>query len=208
MLPVLDTVSSVCPQMVFSKHDITRTYMTHDNGCRKYKVKYSRNTVAVYANSVSFEMDYFDDFHVKSTHSTIVLSSSYTRILLGELSNTRREREDVVHVPGNSVLIEIVPCTYVLVSSIIIRFNTERPITDFHSPIYGADVSYPYADDGVLSYIFKSDGEIITIEDIFYDPSENPFFIHIDHVLHHQGQSCSCHFKDFNNDITILAGHL
>lgn len=110
-----------------------KTYKTHDNGGRPFKVKIGKN-VDVYHNYGKY----------------LIASYKPIRIFIGKSlfdDMTAFSRGHGKKFDGNSILLQIGNNKYIQIGWEIFSFNSLTDIKEFYSPIGNNDVPYPYAID-------------------------------------------------------------
>lgn len=176
-----------------------KTYLTHDNGGRAFMVRYNAKEFVVYAPDEKCLIALSDEMDVEHTNRSTwanikrkvvgnskkddarfnsrmkkcfinqVYRSKYIKAFVG------KSHTDVAsgsYFDGNSILFHINGSTYVCVSVDIISFQTITPVVAYKSPVYGSDVAYPYAIDGLFSYsIFAR--RCVALKDM-QDPKSDP----------------------------------
>lgn len=110
---------------------MSKVYYTHWNGGRPFQVEVSGHRLTARTESYDGARDYI----------TEVFSSDFQNIWIGD-----SEEEFACNI-GNSILVQIDGLNYVWIGKILLRFKALDLITEFHSPIRGSDVPYPWARD-------------------------------------------------------------
>lgn len=112
-----------------------KTYYTHDNGGRPFKVvvNSSEKKVNIYKRTK-------DDYDV-IFEKDILMSFKYKQIFIGKSSNHTKEFD------GNSILLYLGKDTYIFIGERILQFTYNIPIKSYASDVGNSDVPYPYAVD-------------------------------------------------------------
>lgn len=127
---------------------ISKTYYTHDNGSRYFKVIVNSNTktVTVY-REIAFVLSKKESIYSK----TPSVKFHYNKVFIGNCPNSNILYGKHFGL-GNSILVHIKDLDYVIIQHLIYRFKAEATIIKFISPIGNNDVPYPYAIDNKGNY--------------------------------------------------------
>lgn len=125
-------------------------YEIHDNGGRPFDVIVSVDKVFILAN---------DDTGREPQH--ILTIKDYSRIFI-------EKDPEMPGSEGNSILIQVKDLDYLYIGSEIYRFQTERPILEYYSPVGNSDVPYPYAVTRDKTYLMI-EGKVINNNDLTQD---------------------------------------
>lgn len=137
---------------------MSKSYFTHDNGGRPFKVTINADgTVNIYKNITDYDVN--DPVDVYST--TPILTYSPESVFVGKSPINPMTKFSGGHGPkfdGNSVLLKISADEYIIIGNDIRSFNTSSPIIEYVSPVGNNDVPYPYAiDEQGHYYLLSSD---------------------------------------------------
>lgn len=127
-----------------------KTYYTHDNGNRPFKVDINNidNKISVYDNE----------------NNKLLYSTKYTKIWIGKspkIKMTIFSKGYGKAFDGNSILIEINNLEYVFIGKLIFSFKSFSPINHFVSPVGNNDYPYPYAIDSNNLYYLLIENVVI-----------------------------------------------
>ena len=143
----------------------SRTFYTHHNGNRPYKVDVNRKLVKIYTLPKDFP---FDKIPKGSEYTVLVKTyDNIKRVFIGNsvpgddmyLSYRNNSKKAKKEGRGNSLLLQITKNKYVFVGHIIVEFSTKEQIKEYHSMIGNNDVPYPLAigKDNIYFMITKRD---------------------------------------------------
>lgn len=136
----------------------TKTYYTHDNGGRPFKVVISpENQVKVYK-----EIGYNDNTRTTEYDDNPVYTAKPKKVFVGRSPRNKMTEFSAGYgrkFYGNSILLEMPEGEYIFVGHLVSKFKPESAIIKYVSPVGNNDVPYPYAID--------SDGKYyLIIEDV------------------------------------------
>lgn len=159
-----------------------KSYITHDNGGRPFKVFLSDKSVEVY--SIDFEVAhqiqlFYQNQSQKSLDKKIELSyfkkvlsvKKYKNIFLGRYKGRHYPNTDKSNL-GNSVLIHQEKNNYIFIGRGIFTFKAQDQIFSFYSPLGNSDVPYPWAKGHQFTYLME---EAVYIENRFLKKSDDPY---------------------------------
>jgi hypothetical protein len=119
---------------------MTKTYYTHDNGGRPFKVVIDGKKVYVY-KQINEEEEYVSE-------PTMLFTSN--DIFVGNSPLNKMTKFSGGHGPrfkGNSILLKTGNNTYTYIGESIFSFTTYSDVDKYISPVGNSDVPYPYAID-------------------------------------------------------------
>ena len=136
-----------------------KTYFTHDNGSRPYKVTVQNNCMV----SLSRTGDYDDEDYGKVYHECF--SVKCKRVFIGKSPLNEMTRFSGGHgskFDGNSFLLKLSENRYLYIGESVKGFEARNEIIRYVSPVGNNDVPYPYAVDknGLVYLIIE--GVILT----------------------------------------------
>lgn len=140
-----------------------RTYYTHDNGSRPFKVMIESETATIYKRIEN------DDDDIKYEKKPII-KFKFMKIFIGkshDCKTTRKSGGNGKMFDGNSILLKLTAKKYVFIGERIIEFMYDDPIVKFYSPVGNSDVPYPYAFDKDGNCLFIL--EMTRYDNIKYD---------------------------------------
>lgn len=118
------------------------TYLIHDNGGRPFSVTIDWPRKSV--NLSGFAS--WSDEDIKHGYQPLREFKNVERVFLGPDTYMKNSETLRKRFLGNSILLEMKPCEYVLIQGMgVTSFTTDERITDFFSPVGPNDVPYPYA---------------------------------------------------------------
>lgn len=121
-----------------------KTYLTHDNGGRPFKVKRHGNDISVYQYT-----DYNEDENSYTYREKPVYTTRALKVFVGKSPLNAMTKLSAGHGPkfdGNSLLVWIKGDQYVYIGESIMSFRSSK-IVKYVSPVGNNDVPYPYAID-------------------------------------------------------------
>lgn len=126
----------------------TKTYYTHDNGGKPFKVDILKKDVTV---SSRINLDTYKKF----------VTYKPKKIFIGKdcpHPNDNNQENKHHQNDGNSILLYINNNIYIFIGDHICVFKSFEEIIEYKSPMNGSDVAYPYAiDKGGYVYLFIED---------------------------------------------------
>ena len=162
-----------------------KTYYTHDNGGRPFKVTINRNIVKVYKQNPPPNWNsiptYEDNPSYTYSPSKIFVGKS-PRIRMTEFSGGYGRE-----FGGNSFLLHMENDRYIFIGNSIFQFRSDSPIKKYVSPVGNNDVPYPYA-------VTNDDQYILLIEDVVirkipedYDGDPYDYYYNTNHITSDEG---------------------
>ena len=146
-----------------------KTYYTHDNGGRPFKVIIDDNKVFVYKRE-GYNLENYSVLY--SEKSIKYLKKNFfecKKIFIGKSPLNEMTKFSGGYgkdFNGNSILLELENNKYIFIGSIIYSFESHSKIVIFKSPVGNSDVPYPYAIDNAGRYY-------LMIEDVVIDKFTN-----------------------------------
>ena len=135
-----------------------KKYLIHDNGSRPFLVNVNSNYVSIFKlpNGV-----YEDKNTSKSDYTELVKEyKKVKKVFIGKspkIEMTTFSAGYGKYFDGNTILIEIKPKRYCLISERIVEFSTKDNIEKYVSPVGNNDVPYPLAYGSENVYVFGYD---------------------------------------------------
>ncbi len=139
-----------------------KTYITHDNGGRPFKVEVSLNKIDIY------KAKYNDDYKTTTYDELIKSIKSFQKVFIGKNTDIFwcADKKKINDYLGNSILVQLSKYKYIYIGASIFEFTTKDEIIRYESPMGPNDVPYPY---GVSEkYTYLMDGDIIRNCEIGY----------------------------------------
>ena len=145
-------------------------YFTHDNGGRPFLVYVKGKKVSIYKMPNNYLFDWkkmHNSNKNRWAYITFVKEYKVNKVFIGKDNDSE----------VNSILLEVKKNKYIIISNIIATFSTNDKIVTYYSPIWGSDVSYPYAISknhiyflrgGDFRYLSSSDTDINMIQSDAY----------------------------------------
>lgn len=141
-----------------------RSYLIHDNGGRPFRVEVHAEWFRVYGGFVTNNDRTPDLKDPKEWPRIVVRKTRFIRAFVGRSVPTRPVAsatfkewyETGPRTEGNSMLFHLgshKKHSYMIITSSIVKFQTDHEIKAFHSPIGNNDVPYPFAIDAKRNYI-------------------------------------------------------
>lgn len=130
---------------------MVKTYFTHSNGGRPFKIVIKNKDIYVYKYT-----GFVNNNNIYSKKEILYLKN-VKKIFIGKskyMSNTFDSYFD-----GNSILVNIKNNEYVFIGNKIFKFNSFFEIVNYKSPVGNSDVPYPYGID-------KNNNYYLMIEDV------------------------------------------
>lgn len=138
----------------------SKTYLTHDNYLRTFKVEVNRNHVRIFK---------LLDFNRRKRECDFCTEPLYDRevkrVFVGLSHMNEMTAFSGGHGPkfdGNSILLHEDELTYVYVGRGVQRFQAIAPIVAYESPVGNNDVPYPYAIDSQNNYYLMIENVILS----------------------------------------------
>jgi len=159
----------------------TKTYETHDNGGRPFKVVVSGNNVNVFREDCD-GYDYDDNTNKYDNNPSFTFEP--TQIFIGKSSYNRMTAFSGGHgseFDGNSILLKIKDRTYVYIGCCIFSFDAIDEIVEYQSPVGNNDVPYPYAIDATGRYYLLIENVIIMNGVSGMNEYDNPYDYYYDY---------------------------
>jgi hypothetical protein len=131
-------------------------YDTHFNLFHPYEVYITKDEILIVPKD---SLDFLPAYQNKVSKSVYIPRYKKVWVPDGE----RRTGNRVTYLPsakGNSILVDYDHQRYVYIGPDIIFFRTDQPILDYHSPIIGADIPYPYAESKDYYYLLMKDQHV------------------------------------------------
>jgi hypothetical protein len=186
-----------------------KTYYTHDNGGRPYKVVIDGKRVKI-----------FDRIGYNSTDKVIysentVFDEIVEEIFIGKSPKTRRTEFSCGHgrkFDGNTILLRISEKEYIYVQGSIASFKPKVPIVKYVSEVGNSDVPYPYAVDEKGNYYLMGFSIILTKMDKEGKKDPNTYYTDRVNITRDKSIRCECkdvgqpHVKKFRNINTFYIG--
>ena len=147
----------------------SKTYYTHDNGGRPFKVVVDNKKVYVYKHKKYDEDTDTNLYSKKSIKYEKKNFFKYKNIFIGKSPKNKTTINSGGYgakFTGNSILLQITQNKYVFIGHIIFSFTSKSEIKKFVSPVGNSDVPYPYAIDIDGRYY-------LMIEDVIIDKITN-----------------------------------
>lgn len=133
------------------KKDKFKTYYTHDNGGRPFKVVIKdKKKVYVYKYKKYDETTDTDLYSEKSIKYEKKDYFKFKKIYIGKSPKNKSTILSGGYGPkftGNSILLQITKNDYLFIGNKIFSFISKAEIKNFVSPVGNSDVPYPYAID-------------------------------------------------------------
>ena len=152
-----------------NKKNKSKTYYTHDNGGRPFKVVVEDKKVYVYKYKKYDETTNSFLYSEKSIKYQKQDYFKYKKIFIGKSPKNKKtifSNGYGAKFTGNSILLQITNNKYVFIGDKIFSFTSKSEIEKFVSPVGNNDVPYPYAVDVDGRYY-------LMIEDIIIDKITN-----------------------------------
>ena len=152
-----------------NKKDKSKTYYTHDNGGRPFKVVIKDKKVYVYKYKNYDETTDTDLYSEKSIKYEKKDYFKCKKIFIGKSPKNKSTILSGGYGPkftGNSILLQITKNKYIFIGYKIFSFTSKSEIKKFVSPVGNSDVPYPYAIDIDGRYY-------LMIEDVIIDKITN-----------------------------------
>lgn len=135
-------------------YNYTKTYFTHDNGGRPFKVDINENTNLVEISSCDYNKRYYE-LNNRYDYKKI---AEYTpkKIFVGKSKHDEMTDNGGGHgniFDGNSILLDMNDNIYIHIGSNVFSFKTLNEINEYYSPVGNNDVPYPYAVD-IKGYVY------------------------------------------------------
>lgn len=128
-----------------------KTYYTHDNGGKPFKVVIEDSEVIIHVYRLWNKKDAYSDEDDDGYYKHACYQSyKPLRIMIGESPQNPMTEYSGGYGPeftGNSILVHEKNHNYVWIGERIIRFTTEVDIEEFVSPVGNNDMPYPWARD-------------------------------------------------------------
>ena len=147
-----------------NKKDKSKTYYTHDNGGRPFKVVIKDKKVYVYKYKKYDKTTNTDLYSEKSIKYEKKDYFKCENIFIGKSPKIKLTIFSGGYGPkftGNSILLQITKNKYVFIGNKIFSFTTKAEIKKFVSPVGNSDVPYPYAIDMDGKYYLMIESVII-----------------------------------------------
>ena len=147
----------------------SKTYYTHDNGGRPFKVVVDNKKVYVYKHKKYDEDTDTNLYSKKSIKYEKKNFFKYKNIFIGKSPKNKTTINSGGYgakFTGNSILLQLTQNKYVFIGHIIFSFTSKSEIKKFVSPVGNSDVPYPYAIDIDGRYY-------LMIEDVIIDKITN-----------------------------------
>ena len=147
----------------------SKTYYTHDNGGRPFKVVVDNKKVYVYKHKKYDEDTDTNLYSKKSIKYEKKNFFKYKNIFIGKSPKNKTTINSGGYgakFTGNSILLQLTQNKYVFIGHIIFSFTSKSEIKKFVSPVGNSDVPYPYAIDIDGRYY-------LMIEDVIIDKIAN-----------------------------------
>lgn len=164
--------TSVVPKPATTNRHVVKSYQTHDNGGRPFKVDIVTHAngskdVIIYADAVDRSSLAWDDVTTKPKFTKLVKTyPKVARVFVGKSILNPDTRLSGGHGPkfdGNSILVNITGDKYVWIGWEIHEFTSPEPIEKFWSSVGNSDVPYPVAKSKSFAY-FMLDLKYVPIE--------------------------------------------
>ncbi len=119
-----------------------KTYYTHNNGGRPFKVKIHDDTMSIYRMT-----EYDPEWKYEDTpYLSIPLEGKKVFIPKPHPKTPSHYQRPTKHFRGNSILLQVDPHTYLYVGGkYVYMFETKDEILRYYSPVGNSDVPYPWA---------------------------------------------------------------
>ena len=175
-IPVLTPVREAEKYFIYDIIDIEPFFVSIENGSISIfgfnRTKYDRDDDDLYSelgNSIQYYewFDILDDNDKEIYYDKLITKYTPTKIFIGKSveDSLTSDSEYYYFGPefdGNTILLEIEPKRYVLISNRgIYEFQTEAEIVEFHSPI-GNEKPLPFAIDKNRNYYLLSENVILS----------------------------------------------
>lgn len=130
-----------------------KTYYTHNNGGRPYKVNVDTSVKRIQVHASSNDHENPDE----ETYEECVCNEEYNTIFIGKSKRnamTTFSGGGGKDFAGNTILIKRITGDneYVYIGERVLIFHTYSPIVKYESPVGNNDVPYPYAIDTFGNY--------------------------------------------------------
>lgn len=134
----------------------TKTYYTHDNGGRPFKVEINGDNIKISkANYHSYDnWDYEGSFLEYNAEEVFIGKSPKNKMT--EFSGGHGSNFD-----GNSILLKMSDDKYIYIGESIFSFKPLGKIVQYMSPVGNSDVPYPYAIDEERNFYLMIEGVIV-----------------------------------------------
>lgn len=152
-----------------SKKIATRTYLTHNNEARPYKVVITDKYIRISKTDTPYkEINYKIPAYKAIGYNKYILTiPNYLEVFIGKSQDTKYSYD------GNTILVRINKNKYMYIGETIYEFSLKNDeILSYNSPVGNNDVPYPYAVGKYNTYLML---DKVYISNSFLNKSMDPY---------------------------------